>query len=247
MESYNICNKLITIFGKSKGANDNKFNRAAKLALQFDRLESKFINHIANNSLTDSLSAKQSLACLMLLHTGIRVGNEDSAEGYMTNPHPNQPDKVSEFVQTYGLTTLKPEHFIIKDNIIDILFAGKKSVENTFTIAHPQIVATLKLLIAETLPDNYVFGTTDSELTKFIKANVGEQFSPKDFRCMRANILAWNYISTIPEILLTKSNYKGQLAGLFRYVSSMLNNTPGVCKKNYVAPLVVPYMESIFK
>lgn len=245
MEIVDIGGKQFTIFGKFKGANDNKFNRAAKLAHLFNSLERRLTECVNHNPISTEIS-RSSLACLMLMHSGIRVGNEDSADGYMTQPHPNQKDKVPEFVKTYGLTTLKKEHFVIKDNSIDILFLGKKCVDNSFTIKHPVIIAGLRALLADCSPDKYVFGITDSELTKFIKTNAGQQFSPKDFRTLRANLEAWNFLNSVHESFMNKANYKSQVNMLYTYVASKLNNTKGVCKKSYVAPEILNYMNLLF-
>lgn len=243
MKTFDILGESVTIFADNNADINNKFNRAATLAYMFNSLESAFTSEINN---PQSKVINYCVACLMLMHTGIRVGNEDSAEGYMTNPHPNQKDKVSEFVQTFGLTTLKKEHFIVKNDKIELFFLGKKSVDNFFIINHPVIVSALKVLLDKAGENDYVLGINDRELTSFIKLNVGERFSPKDFRCLRANILAWKFISNIPEAFKKKAYLKLQSSLLFVFVSSMLNNTPSVCKKNYVSPNITNYLTSIF-
>ena len=246
MEIFSIKGKQYNIFGKLNGSNDNKFNRAAKLCHKFTDNEKKLMYIVDKESAQESIS-RAALATLLLMNTGIRVGNEDSAEGYITKPHPNQKDKEPEFVQTYGLTTLKKEHFILHEDKIDILFLGKKCVENTFTIKDSYLVSKLKQLINSHEDNNsYVFGVTDTELTKFIKRYIGEQFSPKDFRCMRANMYAWDFVSTINPIFINKKSKAGQIRLLFQYVSGMLNNTAGVCKKSYVSPAILPYLDKLF-
>lgn len=252
MEIVDILGKQYHIFAKVKGANDNKYNRAARLAHKFNQLEQEFTAYIkmdlsTTGILTQTNSQRLTLACLMLMHTGIRVGNEDSAEGYITKPHPNQKDRQPEFVQTYGLTTLKPEHFVDTGKGIDIYFLGKKCVDNSFRITHPVIISSLRALLASCGADNYVLGITAVDLTKFIKTYVGEQFSPKDFRTMRANLEAWSFLQSVNPMFLNKANKASQVRLLFQYVSSMLNNTPGVCKKSYICPDLIPYLNLIFQ
>lgn len=246
MEVVNIGGKQYTIFGKLHGANDNKFNRAAKLAHNFNILERKFTQVVENNPITTDIS-RYSLACLMLMFTGIRIGNEDSAEGYQTNPNPHQKNAVSQFVQTFGLTTLKKEHFISYSDRIEILFLGKRYVDNSFTIKEPVLVQAInRLLEANKTNDGYLFGITDSLLTKFIKSNVGQQFSAKDFRTLKANLEAWSFLDTISPMFMTKANKRSQMSSLFTYVSNKLNNTAACAKKNYVSPQILPYMDLLF-
>lgn len=245
MEIVDIGGKQFTIFGKFKGANDNKFNRAAKLAHEFNKLNAKFSNMVIEN--VNNEAGRLALATLCLMHSGIRIGNEDSAEGYMTEGHPNQKDFQSQFVQTYGLSTLKKDHFIVHDNKIDILFLGKRYVDNSFTIKEPVIVEGIKALLRANKDDSaYLFGITAPLLNKFIKSQIGQHFSAKDFRTLRANIESWRFLNSVNPIFMNKANKAGQIRSLFQYVSKMLNNTPGCAKKNYVSPAILPYMDLIF-
>ena len=129
----------VQIFGREYGfcrsakANyEDKHNRMVKLALRFEELSEKFDRMIEKGGyVTDT--ARCALACKMMMYTGIRIGNEGSAEGYITKPHPNSK-KEPEFVQTYGLTTLLPEHVLVKGRKVFLNFIGKKQVENSFTL-----------------------------------------------------------------------------------------------------------------
>ena len=236
---------MIEVFIKNQrflvGKDNPKFERAAKLAANFNLIEDKLKRAIEGKPINEL--SRHSLALLLMMHTGIRVGNEDSAEGYITKPHPNQKDKQPEFVQTYGLTTLKDEHFSSIDGGLSIQFCGKKSVHNSFNINDSFIITHLKRLLCHSNSE-YLFDITDNSLTKFIKNNIGEQFSPKDFRCMRANLFAWQYVSTINlKEIQTKKEAKLHQRNMFNFVSTMLNNTPAVCKKNYVSPEVVNLLQ----
>lgn len=109
MNYYKINDEDILLFGNINGgykSNDktaSKFNRVAKIAQNYNEIHTKLIEFLnGKNELKQILS----FACLLMLESGIRIGNEKSSEGYIS--------KVKGFegqeVQTYGLTTLKPEH-----------------------------------------------------------------------------------------------------------------------------------------
>lgn len=231
---------LVNIFGTDYGfcrsakANyEDKHNRMVKLACMFEQLSKKFDRMIVKGDyVTDT--ARCALACKMMMHTGIRIGNEGSAEGYVTKPHPNSK-KEPEFVQTYGLTTLLPQHVLVKGRKVYLNFLGKKQVENSFTLTG-ELAKQVKEVLKTVEQGETLFEVTEYELTKFIKRYVGRRFTPKDFRTLRANMYAWEKFMEISERELpsTKSEFNKEVKEIATYVSEHLNNTPGVCKASYI-------------
>lgn len=230
----------ISIFGTEYGfcrsarANyEDKHNRMVKLATNFKALSEKFDRMIRKgNYVTDN--ARCALACKMMMYTGIRIGNEGSAEGYITKPHPNSK-KEPEFVQTYGLTTLRPEHVMVKGRRVYLNFIGKKSVENSFVLTG-ELAKQVKTVLGTVEQGETLFEISEYELTKFIKKYVGRRFTPKDFRTLRANMCAWEKFVEIcgRELPKTKSEFNREVKEIATYVSENLNNTPGVCKTSYI-------------
>lgn len=235
-----IQNKEYVFFQSINCNFDDKFKRAVKLAYKFDKLSEKLDGIIERgNHYTDN--ARMALALKLMMYTGIRVGNEDSAEGYMTKPHPNS--KVEpKFVKTYGLTTLLREHIIVGPRKVFLSFIGKKQIENSFKLTGllaKQVKQVLKCDL------DTVFDITPYELTKFIKVHVGKNFTPKDFRTMKANMLAWEKAEEImlrKDTPTTKKGIRAELKELYEYVSEGLNNTPSVCKKSYIDDGVENYI-----
>lgn len=240
METIKIYTHTYGLFGKVRGHQKDKFNRATKLAYRFEELDAKLRGIVQRGIVSNTEHSRCSLALLLMMNTGIRLGNEGSAEGYYTKPHPHQKDQTVRFVQTYGLTTLKPEHIEIvnyKKCLID--FVGKKQVANSFVVTDKELVRWLAILKDYSLGDAGelpVFGITPYMLTKFVKKHVGRAFSPKDFRCMKANLYAWEFANEMKWPCHTKKETKQQIKTMYDKVAQMLNNTPGVCKKSYVCP-----------
>lgn len=231
---------IVNIFGKeygfcrsAKDSFDDKHNRMVKLATRFEELSEKFDRMIVKGGyVTDN--ARLALACKMMMYTGIRIGNEDSAEGYITKPHPNSK-KEPEFVQTYGLTTLLPEHIMCKGKKVYLSFIGKKQVENSFVITG-ELAKQVKEVLKTVEQGETFLEITVYELTKFIKRYVGRKFTPKDFRTLRANMCAYEKFKEICERELpsTKREFNAEVKEIATYVSENLNNTPGVCKASYI-------------
>lgn len=239
MEKFKIGKETICFYGKQRGSNTNKFNRVNKLASMYNELHKKFLNMAERgyNSCTENYRC--AVATLLLMETGIRVGNETSAEGYNTVPHPHNKDQSTKFVKTYGLTTLLREHvwFTGANNNEQVLFkfAGKKQVDNTFKVP-TKLNKYIKSLY--NCGNEPVFGITDYQLTKFIKTYVGKQFTPKDFRTLRANYYAekelTHTIMVNGSIPVLKKDKKALIKLVATEVSIKLNNTPGVCIKSYI-------------
>lgn len=239
MLEINLPEGSVKMFGKLKGSNSNKFNRSTKLAYQFDELDCKFYNMVERGNYV-SHTARCALAIRLMMYSGIRVGNENSAEGYMTKPHPHSKEKPK-FVQTYGLTTLTKQHITFRRGKAYVNFLGKKQVENSFEL-HGDLAEQLKLLY-QSSNEQLLFNISAYELTKFIKTYVGKAFSPKDFRTMRANIEAGMYMDLLlnSEPINTKKELKAELKLIREFVADKLNNTPAVCGRSYIDDCLFQY------
>ena len=234
----------VSIFGTDYGfcrsarcGYDDKHNRMVKLATKFEELSEKFDRMILKGQyVTDN--ARLALACKMMMHTGIRIGNEGSAEGYVTKPHPNSK-KEPEFVQTYGLTTLLPQHVLVKGRRVYLNFLGKKQVENSFVL-NGELAKQVKRVLETVEEGETLFEVSVYELTKFVKKYVGRRFTPKDFRTLRANMVAYEKLTEIcgRELPSTKREFNAEVKEIATYVSENLNNTPGVCKTSYIDPML---------
>lgn len=228
---YNIDGEDIAFFGNPEASN-TKFNKVAKIAKRYDEITTDMMKIVNNNwDIPTSKDFNCAVAVLVIMKTGVRIGNEDSAEGYFTTPHPNE-DAESKFVQTYGLTTMLQKHITLIDGKVELNFLGKKHVKNTY-----RLPAEFNQMISYIYLSNYepVFGITNDELTRFIEKNTSPYFSSKDFRTFRANVIAYKELMKhLP--VSTKADYKKAVAATAEATASALNNTPGVVKKSYIDP-----------
>lgn len=235
-----IMGKSYKFFRPLAGKNDNKFNRAIKIAKMFNSLDAKLVNMIQRGK-GDTDTARCALALRMMMHTGIRIGNEASAEGYTTKPHPNSK-REPQFVQTYGLTTLKPDHVITKGSRVYLNFVGKRQMENSFVLSG-ELAKTISVLLSKRQSEDTLFGISSRMLSRFVRKYVGAQFTPKDFRTLRANMEAWHTLSGIirrpnPK---RKTEFNNEVKEIASHVATCLSNTIGVCKKSYIDEFLFEY------
>lgn len=244
--TFEVDGEMTTFFRSPKGSYSGKFNRMVKLAKLFTGLDS-MMGRIAKRGELVTLNARLACACRLMLHTGIRIGNESSAEGYMTTVSPYDKTREPEFVQTYGLTTLLPEHVTLRGGKVYLNFLGKRSVKNSFVVTGDLATHVEKIKLTAQPPET-LFEITAYEFTKFVKRHIGANFTPKDLRTMRANIEAWKSFSRHKDELMevkTKSAFNALVKQVCTDVSEKLNNTASVCKTSYIDPYLWDYMYDV--
>ena len=203
-----------------------KFSRAAVIAKNQNRLMSSF------DSLFDQYKDERALALKLMMLTGLRVGNIESALGYQTKVHPMLQKKgvKSVFRQTFGLTTLEKRHVHLRKGKIVFDFLGKKGVQQKVVIEDKKTVDQCRVQLKK--KGETFLGVHDCCLRKFVKKTLGDRFTVKDFRTYFANLVATE------EIL----RYEGVPKKLERTVcvavASKLGNTPSISKKAYIDPKI---------
>jgi DNA topoisomerase IB len=241
MNFNNICNLFLG--GNSNGSLSSKWNRIAKIQRMYSEIDEKLKRFCSIERNTERKAC--AFAVLMMIQTGIRIGNRESASGYVSKAKKTE----GQTLYTYGLTTLKKEHveFFVQqqdnDNLNMILkFVGKKSVYHEITITDPFLVKVGK--------EFYKAGSerwlnyddqqevTDNLVANFIKKSIGHGFSPKDFRAFRANIeaarLSEKILKEETKELKTKKSVNQEIKKIVTEVSHVLGNTPGIAKKAYI-------------
>lgn len=248
---------LTEAVGKTRGRMSNKANRAAKLIERWQQIEDKMIGFIIRGAGNTEM-ARLAYGVLLMMETGIRVGNEASAEGWVcvnqivarrSNKakgirkgdivwrHP----QYGQHVQTFGLTTLQNRHVRKRAGKLYVNFVGKKLVEHKLVVTH-------KTLVGYYPPTSG--GPTDKFLEidypgikRFVSKYVGRGFTPKDLRTAKVNIMfidkfaacyAKEYVTET-----TKGGRKRLLAEAIEETALQVGHTKGVCRSAYItAPLL---------
>lgn len=229
--------KAVMFFANPAGSYNDKFNRMAKLAKQYSVLMGKLTRFTNQAALSDRYMC--ALACQLMAKTGLRVGNEESADGYVS-----KREGVGE-LQTYGLTTLLKDHVTIRSGVIKLRFTGKRGIDHVVTLTDPVISAKLKLIIRETDSDK-LFPISDYKLRLFVKTYVGKKFVPKDFRTLIANVEAYHYYNKYLKGVRcdTQREVKAEVRGLVEHVSEILGNTPAMARRAYIDPRLIEFVAS---
>jgi DNA topoisomerase IB len=158
--------------------------------------------------------------------------------------------------RTYGITTLTRRHVEVRGHRIRLAFNGKHSSVGRSELAHDSHAAALKELLAlrggtrvfrYRSDVNGLCNLTSARLNEYVKANMGDDFTAKDFRTWGGTLLAAIAFAEraqrdgFPE---TATDGKRSISSVMRRVAQQLGNTPAVCRASYVSPAVVDqYLE----
>lgn len=172
---------IIDLYGNQREDLQEKVRTMKKLVRRYNSIAKQVKKDMRSDDEKTRLAA---LITAIIMETGIRPG----AEGNMVIL---QSDEGPIEVETFGATTLRPEHVkFVRNNFAELRFLGKKGTENVASLTDEDIIAELQAL-AESTSSDRLFVTRDgeevsySDLMNYFRRNF-KGFSPTDFRKLRA-------------------------------------------------------------
>jgi DNA topoisomerase-1 len=147
---------------------------------------------------------------------------------------------------TYGVTTLRKKHVSIEGECVVLSYLGKSnkkqrqvivSRELTKLVAR-QLSAPGSRLFRYRSPSGGWCDVTARDVNNYVHERLGRQYSAKDFRTWGGTLRA---ATVLAELGATRNEReaKRNVALAMRLVSSELGNTPTICRKSYVHPIVI--------
>jgi DNA topoisomerase-1 len=206
-----------------------KFERMLRFASGLPKLRRRVATDLAR----DGLGPERVLSCAVrLLDVGMfRVGSEEYA---------NDDGGV-------GLATLRKEHVSERDGAMVFDYPAKGGTRRVQAIADPrtrEIIKALKRrraggpeLLAYRGPRRWCDVRSD-EINDYIKRELGEDFSAKDFRTWNATVMAAVVLATDGPAANTKAARRRSIDTTVRAVAELLGNTPAVARRAYIDPRV---------
>jgi DNA topoisomerase I len=147
---------------------------------------------------------------------------------------------------SYGLTTMHDEHVEVSGATIHFEFRGKSGKDHAIDLKDKRLAKIVKR--SQDIPGQALFQYTDdtgghhaitsSDVNNYLREITGESFTAKDFRTWGGTTLAIVALATCAAYE-TQSEYKKNVAQMYKAVSGTLGNTVAVCKKYYVHPAVI--------
>src|SRR5580698_278440 len=150
--------------------------------------------------------------------------------------------------KSFGLTTLRNRHVtFVRDGRAVLHFRGKGGVQHELRINDKRIVRIVQR--CQELPGQHLFQyvaddgsrcpVDSGQVNDYLREAMVDDFTAKDFRTWGATLHALVLLGRIPrDCEASEAALKKVIAGVVKQVAAELRNTPAVCRKSYINPLV---------
>lgn len=212
----------------------DKFSRMIEFGARLPQLRRRLKRDLA----LPGLPKNKVLAVVVTLldDTLIRVGNEEYARSN----------------KSYGLTTLRDHHVkFLRDGRASFCFRGKSGKQQEIVLDDRRLGKLIRR--CRQIPGQHLFqfmdddgkrqsidsGMVNDYLRDVMGTNREEGFTAKDFRTWGATVCAIVFLSCQEvEESMSERTFNRCVAATAKKVSEALGNTPAVCRKSYINPVV---------
>jgi len=153
---------------------------------------------------------------------------------------------------SYGIATLKPKHVQVKGDTVIFDFPGKSGVKQHRELRDRRVAKLTRELLRQSAREVFAFRNGDDQLTdvkrrhinQYIKEVMGHNFSAKDFRTWGGTLIcACALARAANDLNGEKKVRKQQWVAAIKETAEALGNTPAVCRKSYVCPVLLTKFE----
>jgi DNA topoisomerase-1 len=147
---------------------------------------------------------------------------------------------------TFGITTLRKKHVSIDGDCIVLSYLGKSNKKQRQVIVSRELTKLVARQLAA--PGSRLFryrgieggwcDVTARDVNNYVHDRLGPHFSAKDFRTWGGTLRAATVLAELGAAR-NEREAKRNVALAMRLVSSELGNTPTICRKSYVHPIVI--------
>jgi DNA topoisomerase-1 len=209
-----------------KKAMKKKFCNLIKFGTLMPKINADFEMNIKGRILTKNKIISIILKVVMVC--GFRLGNL----------------KYVKLYNSFGIANVYKQHITMKGSAMHIVFTGKKGVENKCIVNNRCLIKEINCLLKDKTPKDHIFTYThvDGE-QKVIKAieinNYLKAYDPvitsKMFRTWDTNVLFIEYMRKQGDpVKLTQVARKKLIVKAMLSISTQINNTPAIAKKDYL-------------
>jgi DNA topoisomerase-1 len=226
-QGYDAKGRLQQIYSHThkKKAMKKKFCALLHFGKVLPKIEADIKNHMSSTTFTKNKII--SLIIKIVIICGFRIGNI----------------KYQKLYNSFGISNIFKEHISMEGPNMLIKFIGKKGVLNECIIKDKTLIGEIIKLISNKSKKDYVFtykknGTDEVikaiEINKWLKEYHIDTTS-KHFRTYDTNLLFIAFMRDKEDpVKASPSKRKKIVVDAMKIISCQINNTPAICKKEYL-------------
>lgn len=204
-----------------------KHYRVRRLALDLPQMRASLEQALRGRRLTrDRVAA----AVVHLLSEGFfRIGNE----------------RYLEENRTFGLATLRKRHVRVEGQTVFFEYVGKGRIAHRQAVVGVQLARVVRQLLKTPGARLFRYETesgwrdlTARDVNEFIRRTSGVRYSAKDFRTWGGTLRLATVLGELGPPAAEREAKKNLVLAI-RLVAAELGNTPAICRKSYVHPMVI--------
>jgi DNA topoisomerase I len=223
-----------------RARDEKKFDRLLDFATALPRIRGRVAHDLAAAGADRDVARDAVIAAIVRLldTTLVRVGNDEYARSN----------------GSFGLTTLRNRHAVVKGQSLRLRFRGKSGVEHEVALDDPRVARIVTR--CQELPGQHLFeyrdgdgavrGIGSADVNDYLRAASGGEFTAKDFRTWHGSVVAfhlWRQRPDAPACDGVPARAR-QARCVLAQVAERLGNTVAVCKSAYVHPRVLALLSS---
>ena len=154
-------------------------------------------------------------------------------------------DEYARLNRSFGLTTLRDRHAVVRGSSIRFRFRGKSGVTHEVGLRDRRIAAIVRR--CRDLPGQELFqyigedgepiDVASDDVNDYLRS-IAPDVTAKDFRTWAGTVLAYRALRALDEPA-TATEAKRNVVSAIRDTADQLGNTAAVCRRSYVHPVVV--------
>jgi DNA topoisomerase-1 len=154
-------------------------------------------------------------------------------------------DRYAKENNSFGITTLRKSHVEVEDQSVHFRYRGKRGIDQWQVVTGPDVVRFVQSMLKS--PGTRLFRYQEAgkwhnveadDVNDYLRSISDFPYTVKDFRTWGGTLRAATVLAELGPVKSPNMRKKNVLTAV-RLVAAELGNTPTICRKSYVHPIVL--------
>jgi len=154
-------------------------------------------------------------------------------------------EKYQKENNTFGITTMRKSHVLVLDDTVEFEYRGKRSITQRNVVVGKDLARFVNQLLETPGPRLFRYledgkwqDVDSGDVNNYIESIAQFPYTAKDFRTWGGTLRAATVLAELGKGK-SQNERKKNVVTAVRFVAAELGNTPTICRKSYVHPVVV--------